>query len=270
MTDFWRAPFVIAKLVVRRANASEEGKPSRLFACHRSSRSHRTFVFRAVEHFQIAPPAAKRNSSASARHTFRAPDDHHGRDRSRMDARHRQGRAQRRQRADHGQHRPGTRTRPRRPTRRSRRFCRTLRQIRSPSRPIFPRATDRARVASHRLTPIASRDLHSQAGPPPEKTITLASLIAPRMVRPASRRKAQSAFPIRVTSAAPRLPFPFFFFGIPKMSRNAKTRNKTKRPSLAADAKAKTNLPNITRVAATARLETSPSRSRRAKPSARV
>ena len=187
-----------------------------------------------------------------------------------MDARHRQGRAQRRQRADHGQHRPGTRTRPRRPTRRSRRFCRTLRQIRSPSRPIFPRATDRARVASHRLTPIASRDLHSQAGPPPEKTITLASLIAPRMVRPASRRKAQSAFPIRVTSAAPRLPFPFFFFGIPKMSRNAKTRNKTKRPSLAADAKAKTNLPNTTRVAATARLETSPSRSRRAKPSARV
>jgi hypothetical protein len=70
-----------------------------------------------------------------------------------------------------------------------------LRQIRSPSRPIFPRATDRARVASHRLTPIASRNLHSQAGPPPEKTITLASLIAPRMVRPASRLKAQSAIP---------------------------------------------------------------------------
>ena len=116
-----------------------------------------------------------------------------------MDARHRQGRAQRRQRADHGQHRPGTRTRPRRPTRRSRRFCRTLRQIRSPSRPIFPRATDRARVASHRLTPIASRDLHSQAGPPPGKTITLASLIAPRMVRPASRRKREARF--RVWSA---------------------------------------------------------------------
>ena len=150
--------------------------------------------------FPFNPPAAKRNSSASARHTFRAPDDHHGRDRSRMDARHRQGRAQRRQRADHGQHRPGTRTRPRRPTRRSRRFCRTLRQIRSPSRPIFPRATDRARVASHRLTPIASRDLHSQAGPPPEKTITLASLIAPRMVRPASR---PGAF---------RLPNPRHFF----------------------------------------------------------
>ena len=219
----WLAPFVIAKLVVRRANASEEGKPSRLFACHRSSRSHRSFVFRAVEHFQIDPPAAKRNSSASARHTFRAPDDHHGRDRSRMDARHRQGRAQRRQRADHGQHRPGTRTRPRRPTRRSRRFCRTLRQIRSPSRPIFPRATDRARVASHRLTPIASRDLHSQAGPPPEKTITLASLIAPRMVRPASRRKAQSAFPIRVTSAAPRLPFfPFSVSGIPSVLSSKK------------------------------------------------
>ena len=146
-----------------------------------------------VEHFQIDPPAAKRNSSASARHTFRAPDDHHGRDRSRMDARHRQGRAQRRQRADHGQHRPGTRTRPRRPTRRSRRFCRTLRQIRSPSRPIFPRATDRARVASHRLTPIASRDPHAQAGPPPEKTITLASLMAPRMVRRrvASRRQSR-------------------------------------------------------------------------------
>lgn len=176
-----------------------------------------------VEHFQIDPPAAKRNSSASARHTFRAPDDHHGRDRSRMDARHRQGRAQRRQRADHGQHRPGTRTRPRRPTRRSRRFCRTLRQIRSPSRPIFPRATDRARVASHRLTPIASRDLHSQAGPPPEKTITLASLIAPRMVRPASRRKAQSAFPIRVTSAAPRLPFfPFSVSGIPSVLSSKK------------------------------------------------
>lgn len=211
MTDFWRAPFVIAKLVVRRANASEEGKPSRLFACHRSSRSHRTFVFRAVEHFQIDPPAAKRNSSASARHTFRAPDDHHGRDRSRMDARHRQGRAQRRQRADHGQHRPGTRTRPRRPTRRSRRFCRTLRQIRSPSRPIFPRATDRARVASHRLTPIASRDLHSQAGPPPEKTITLASLIAPRMVRPGrvGRRNPPSQ-----SASRPRLPdflFPFSF-----------------------------------------------------------
>lgn len=164
-----------------------------------------------VEHFQIDPPAAKRNSSASARHTFRAPDDHHGRDRSRMDARHRQGRAQRRQRADHGQHRPGTRTRPRRPTRRSRRFCRTLRQIRSPSRPIFPRATDRARVASHRLTPIASRDLHSQAGPPPEKTITLASLIAPRMVRPGrvGRRNPPSQ-----SASRPRLPdflFPFSF-----------------------------------------------------------
>jgi hypothetical protein len=68
-----------------------------------------------------------------------------------------------------------------------------LRQIRSPSRPIFPRATDRARVASHRLTPIASRDLHSQAGPPPEKTITLASLMAPRMVRRrvASRRQSR-------------------------------------------------------------------------------
>ena len=47
MTDFWRAPFVIAKLVVRRTNASEEGKPSRLFACHLLFESHRTFVFRA-------------------------------------------------------------------------------------------------------------------------------------------------------------------------------------------------------------------------------
>lgn len=182
--------------------------------------------------FPFDPPAAKRNSSASARHTFRAPDDHHGRDRSRMDARHRQGRAQRRQRADHGQHRPGTRTRPRRPTRRSRRFCRTLRQIRSPSRPIFPRATDRARVASHRLTPIASRDLHSQAGPPPEKTITLASLIAPRMVRPASRpgafRLSQSASLFR-----PRLPeflFPFFCFRVPFLSSPNAPRAKESSP----------------------------------------
>jgi hypothetical protein len=67
-----------------------------------------------------------------------------------------------------------------------------LRQIRSAG-PIFPRATDRARLASHPLTPIASRDPHAQAGPPPEKTITLASLMAPRMVRRrvASRRQSR-------------------------------------------------------------------------------
>ena len=158
---------------------------------------------------QTFPPPAfvKKERILRGSAHFRAPDDHHGRDRSWMDARHRQGRAQRRQRADHGQHRPGTRTRPWRPTGRSRRFSRTLRQIRSAG-PIFPRATDRARPASHPLTPIASRDPHAQAGPPPEKIITLASLMAPRMVRrhDASRRDRASRR-IRVTSAAPRLPF---------------------------------------------------------------
>jgi hypothetical protein len=58
---------------------------------------------------------------------------------------------------------------------------------------LSARDGSRPRLASHPLTPIASRDPHAQAGPPPEKTITLASLMAPRMVRRrvASRRQSR-------------------------------------------------------------------------------
>ena len=163
-----------------------------------------------------------------------------------------------------------------RPTGRSRRFSRTLRQIRSAGK-IFPRAKDRARLASHALTPIASRDLHAQAGPPPEKTITLASLIAPRMVRrhDASRRDRASR-QIRVTSAAPRLPIlprgknVSFSFSCPAFSfASDETLFRARRGRLTG---AHARLPHDprtrhapNRVAATVPRATSPSRTRRAK-----
>ena len=269
MTDFWRAPFVIAKLVVRRTNASEEGKPSRLFACHLLFESHRTFVFRAWNISKSTrlqrkgtPPPRLGTLSEPPTTTMVATGAGwmHGivkavpsGDSVLIMGNTGQVRARARgdRRVDLGVSVERCVRSDRRPSDLS---------ARDGSRACRLSSTDPDRVPQSPLAgwPAAGEDHHARLAHRPEDGASR------------SRRKAQSAFPIRVTSAAPRLPFPFFFFGIPKMSRNAKTRNKTKRPSLAADAKAKTKLPNITRVAATARLETSPSRSRRAKPSARV
>ena len=52
-----------------------------------------------------------------------------------------------------------------------------------PSPPRSPRAARPAIPVSPRSTDAMNRRSVSQAGPPPEKTITLASLIAPRLVR---------------------------------------------------------------------------------------
>ena len=127
-----------------------------------------------------------------------AARNQHGSSRIRMDARPRQGCSQRRQRAGHGQHQPGESTPPpptsRAPTKGShtnRRSDRALWQhVTSGVEPVgFPSPSPSQRAArpaipvSPRSTDAMNRRSVSQAGPPPEKTITLASLIAPRLVR---------------------------------------------------------------------------------------
>jgi hypothetical protein len=136
-------------------------------------------------------------------------------------------------------------------------------------------STDPDRVPRSPLAgwPAAGEDHHARLAHRPEDGASrVASGGAIRLPNPRHVRGSPTSF------------FPFFCFRhsfspfvkkktLPprkSLPRRDVFSRKTKRPSLAADAKAKTNLPNTTRVAATARLETSPSRSRRAKPSARV
>ena len=115
-----------------------------------------------------------------------------------MDRRAGEGRAKRRHCARHGEHRPGARgPRDRRDVwdRKTPRFrpCRVSAAPRSGARAgrTIARPAPSPRSVRTRLT---ARDRQtSQAGPPPEKTITLASLIAPRLVRRVASKSVASS-----------------------------------------------------------------------------
>ena len=114
-----------------------------------------------------------------------------------MDRRAREGRAKRRHCARHGEHRPGALgPRDRRDVwdRKTPRFQgRVSAAPRSGARAgrTIARPAPSPRSVRTRLT---ARDRQtSQAGPPPEKTITLASLIAPRLVRRVASKSVASS-----------------------------------------------------------------------------
>ena len=129
--------------------------------------------------------------------TFRVRPTRNDGSRRGMDRRAREGRAKRRHCARHGEHRPGALgPRDRRDVwdRKTPRFQgRVSAAPRSGARAgrTIARPAPSPRSVRTRLT---ARDRRtSQAGPPPEKTITLASLIAPRLVRRVASKSVASS-----------------------------------------------------------------------------